>query len=133
MTKLISILIILVVLFCGWQLYSYWEKVEAQKEDDRKQAAPVVVGEQLPGMPYQYENSYQAAQRQGSAAIKTWLDTYGSKVDDPRKAWIQLDYCVMIARDNTEEAKRIFAEVKARTKPSSPVYPRVKQLARTYE
>ena len=31
-----------------------------------------------------------------------------------RRAWIELDYCVLIARSNPAEARKIFAEVKER-------------------
>jgi hypothetical protein len=54
-------------------------------------------------------------------------------VQDPRKAWIELDYCIAVAREDPAEAKRAFASVKNRTPQSSPVWPRIKQLEKTYE
>jgi len=39
----------------------------------------------------------------------------------------------MIAREDPAEARRVFAAVRERTGPTSPVWPRVKQLAPTYE
>jgi len=54
-------------------------------------------------------------------------------VQDPRKAWIELDYCVMVAREDPAEAKRVFRDVKARTAASSPVWPRIQKLQKTYE
>src|SRR6267154_484176 len=121
MTKLISILIILVVLYGGWQLFFYWEKIKNEEESQKKQtAAAIVVGEQLPGMPYQLEASLKSAETQGAIGLKNWLKIYGSKIQDPRKAWIELDYCLLISRANPAEARRIFAEVKNRTPESSP-------------
>ena len=55
------------------------------------------------------------------------------QVEDPRKAWIELDYCVAVAREDTSEAKRVFKEVKERTPTSSPVWPRIQQLEKTYQ
>jgi len=134
MTKLISALIILAVLFCGWQLFFYWEKIKNEEENQKKQAAAaVVVGEQLSGMPYQLEASLRSAEAQGAAGLKNWLKTYGSKIQDPRKAWIELDYCLLISRANPAEARSLFAEVKRRTPESSPVWPRIKQLEKTYD
>ncbi len=134
MTKLIAIVIIALVLFGGWELFLYWEKIQNEKVEEQKQAAAArVVGDSLPGMPFQLDASFRNAQQQGAAAMTAWLKTYGSRVEDPRKAWIELDYCVMIARDNPAEARRIFAEVKQRTPPSSPLIPRIKDLAKTYE
>lgn len=133
-TKLIAALIIMAVLYGGWNLFLYWDKVKNEKESIRKEEAAAVVTESsLAGLPYALEQSLQAAKRQGPAALKNWLKTYGGSVQDPRKAWIELDYCVMIARDDPAEARRVFASVRERTGPASPVWQRIKQLAPTYE
>jgi hypothetical protein len=134
MTKLIAALVIVAALFGVWELFLYWEKVKNEEETKQKQdAAAMVVGDQLPGMPYKLESSLQAARKRGAAGLRTWLKTYNQSVEDPRKAWIELDYCVAVAREDPAEAKRIFAGVKDRIPPSSPVWPRMKQLEKTYE
>jgi|SRR5215471_2615922 len=134
MTKLIAILIILAVLYGGWQLFFYWEKIKNEEETQKKQAAAaVVVGDQLPGVPNQLEASLKAAESQGAVGLKNWLKTYGRSIQDPRKAWIELNYCVLISRADPSEARHVFAEVKNRTPESSPVWPRIKQLEKTYE
>ena len=46
--------------------------------------------------------------------MRNWLKTYGQSVEDPRKAWIELDYCVAVAREDPAEARRVFAAVKER-------------------
>ena len=133
-TKLIAALIIVAVLYGGWNLFLYWDKVKNEKESIRKEEAAAVVTENsLPGLPYGLEQSLQAAKRQGAASLKNWLKTYGRSIQDPRKAWIELNYCVLISRADPAEARRIFAEVKNRTPESSPVWPRIKQLEKTYE
>jgi hypothetical protein len=134
MTKLIAALIIIGVLYGGWELFLYWEKVKNEEETKQKQdAAAAVMGDQLPGMPYNLENSFQAARKQGTAATRTWLKNFGQSVEDPRKAWIELDFCVAVAREDPAEAKRVFADVKGRVGSSSPVWQRVKQLEKTYD
>jgi hypothetical protein len=134
MTKLIAALIIVAVLYGGWELFLYWEKVKNQEETQQKQdAAAAVMGDQLPGLPYQLEASLQAARKQGAAGLRNWLKLHGQSVEDPRKAWIELDFCVAVAREDPAEARRVFAEVKDRIGPSSPVWPRMKQLEKTYE
>jgi hypothetical protein len=65
--------------------------------------------------------------------LKLWLDQYGRLVADPRLADIELDYVVMVARQNPAEAKRVFARVRQRVDEYSPVYPRLERLAKTYE
>lgn len=135
MTKLITILIIVAALWGGWQLFLYWDKVKQEDEAaaKKKAATEVVSGDQLYGMPSSLETSYQAAKTQGGNAMKNWLRANGRMVKDPRKAWIELDYCIAIAREDPAEAKRTFASVKDRTPQSSPVWPRIKQLEKTYE
>ena len=106
MTKLIAVVIIALVLWGGWELFFYWERVKNEQENEKKQAvAAAVVGERLAGMPYQLEGSLKAAQSQGAAALQAWLKTYGQSLQDPRKAWIELDYCVLISRENPAEAE----------------------------
>jgi hypothetical protein len=134
MTKLIAALMVLAVLYGGWELFFYWEKVKNEEETQKKQnAAAMVVGEDLAGMPQQLEPTLRAAETQGAAGLRNWLKTYGRSIQDPRKAWIELDYCLLIAREDPSEAKRLFAEVKNRTPESSPVWPRIKKLEKAYE
>jgi hypothetical protein len=134
MTKIISVFIIVLVLYGGWKLFFYWEQVRDEKANSEKAAAAAaVVPEQLPGMPSGLEPTLQAAQKAGAPALKNWLKQNTRVVGDPRRAWIELDYVVLVARDDPAEARRVFAAVKKRTTPASPVYERVKQLEKTYE
>ena len=134
MTKIISVLIIVLVIYGGWKLFFYWEQVRDEKANSEKAAAAAaVVPEQLPGMPSELEPSLQAAQKAGAPALKNWLKQHNRVVGDPRRAWIELDYVNLVARGDPAEARRVFAAVKKRTTPASPVYERVKQLEKTYE
>ena len=134
MTKAIAILILLVVIFAAYQFFQYWEKTQAEHDNARQQAAAAAVrSETLPGMPYQLEASLKASMQKGPATFRTWLKTYGPSIQDPRKAWIELDFCVAIAREDPSEARRLFAEVKARTPTSSPVWPHLKELEKSFQ
>ena len=133
-TKLIGALIIAVVLFGAYELVQYYATFENDKAAKAAAAAAkVVVGDQLPGLPYELQQSLATAQQAGPKAFANWLAAYGRSVQDPRLAWIQLDYCVAISRENPAEAKKIFAIVKDRTPSSSPVYPRIQELAKSFE
>jgi len=135
MTKLITALIVAVVLFLSYQLFLYWDRVKNEEETARKEAAAKVItsGDQLQGMPYQLNQVYQKAEKQGAAGLSAFLKSYGGNVQDPRKAWIELDLCQLISHENPAEARRIYAEVKARTPADSPITPRIKQLERTFQ
>jgi len=133
-TKVIGVLAVVLVLFGGFKLFLYFERVKNEREIEQKQAAAaLVIGDQLEGLPQSLASSLQAAQTRGAAGLRNWLKTYGHAVQDPRKAWIELDYIVLLARESPAEARKLFAEVKQRTPPSSPVWPRIKQLQATFE
>ena len=133
MTKLIAIVIIVLVLFGGWNLFLYWERVRDEDESKKKQqVAAVVSGDQLPGVPDKLVPSLQTASK-SPAALKNWLKANDRFIQDPRKAWIQLDYCVLVSRDDLPEARQVFKDVKGRTPPTSPVWPRIQQLDQTYQ
>lgn len=136
MKALTSILIIVVVGVMTWNLWNYWEEVRRERTAREKAAAGRgVVPEHLPGIPGQLEASLQQAQKEGASGLKKWLQAYKRSplVKDPRLAWIELDYVVAVSREDPLEAKKVFAEIKKRTPPDSPVYPRIKALEKTYE
>jgi hypothetical protein len=133
-TKLIAALIIALLLFGAYEIVQYYATFENEKAAQQAAAAAkVVTGDQLSGMPYELQSSLAAAQQAGPKAFANWLAMYGRSVQDPRLAWIQLDYCLAISRENPAEAKKIFAAVKDRTPSSSPVYPRIQELAKSYQ
>ncbi len=133
MTKLIAIFIIVLVLFGGWQLFLYWERVKNEDETKQKQqAAAAVTCDQLPGVPDKLIQSLQNASK-SALTLTNWLKANERFIQDPRKACIQLDYCLLLSREDLPEARRIFKDVKDRTPPSSPVWPRIQQLEQTYQ
>jgi hypothetical protein len=75
----------------------------------------------------------EVARKRGAAGLHDFLAMYGNTISDPCRAWIELDYVVLVAQSNPGEARRQFAKVKSRAQPGSPVYDRVKQLEKTYE
>src|SRR5262245_55847840 len=125
MKQLLWILVLVVAFFLARGLLSMWETMRAKERPDRQAETTAPAGqskpEDLPGLPAGVEASLQKAQSQGAGAVKTWLDTYRQYVSDPRLAWIELDYVVLVSRENPQEARRVFQSVKSRTPPGSPV------------
>ena len=93
---------------------------------------PVAEPVYFEGMPEQLEPSLQAAEAQGPATLKKWLDLNRRHLRDPRLGAIELDYAVAVSRNNPAEARQIYQAVKARTPSTSPLQPRLKRLAKTY-
>ena len=134
MTKAIVVLVIVLFIYGGWELFLYWDKVKNEEQVSQKQAAAAVIDpNNLPGLPQNAIPALHAAEKQGAPGLKNFLRDYNRVIQDPRKAWIELDYCVKVAREDPAEARRVFAEVKTRTPPASPVWPRIKQLEKSYE
>jgi hypothetical protein len=133
MTKIITAVIIIAVLYGGWHLFLYWESVKNEEEVQKKELAQAAVaGDSLPGMAYQLEASLQTARQQGASALGTWLKNNNASLQDPRKAWIELDYVLLLARENPAEAKRVFQTVRERVRENSPVHKRVVELEKTF-
>jgi hypothetical protein len=136
MKAAISILVIIIVAVGGYKLWEYWDKVNLEKEVTEKAADGSDIKEyQLRGMPYELEQRYAAAKQKGASGMKDFLDAYRNapKFEDPRKAWVELDYVLLITSSDPKEAKRIFLDVKERIPTNSVIYPRIRAMAKTYE
>ena len=133
MTKAIWILIILVAGYIGYLMFKQWDKARLEHAGQKpEQAAALASGDSLAGMPYQLDASYRAAKTSGAANFRAWFTANEKLLADPRKAWIELELCIAMTRDNPAEAKKIYAAVKGRVPPSSPVYGKVKELEKTF-
>jgi hypothetical protein len=133
MTKAIWALIILVVGYLAYLLFLQWQKAESDHAARRtEEVAAVVNGDSLPGMPYQLDPAYRAAKSRGAAAFQAWFVANERQLADPRKAWIQWELCVAMTRENPSEARKIYADLQSRVPPSSPVWPKVKELEKTF-
>ena len=128
---LITVVIVAALAFGGWELYLQWNDVKEKKEE--KVATPPAEQGPLSGMPSTLEAAYDIAKGQGASGLKRFLARNGKQIQDPRLASIELDYVVLVSKDNIAEARTVFARVKNRIDPSSPVYERMKQLEKTYE
>jgi len=131
----IAILIIVAVVFAGYKLFEYWETVSKRREAQKQAESSQLDPRSLPGVPSQAEPALQEAYNKGTQGLKEWLDSAKRSplVKDPRLAWIELDYVVMLSVSDPVEAKKLFAKIKKRTPPDSPILPRLRALAKTYE
>jgi hypothetical protein len=129
----IGILILAVVGFGGFKLWEYWDQTEQNKVVANPAAN--IQAESLQGLPPPLEPQLKEAQDKGPEAFKEFIENIKKSplVKDPRLAWIELDYVVMVAGKNPAEAKRVFRKVKERVPADSPVYPRIQSLQKTFE
>ena len=135
MKVLISILIVLVVIFTGYRLIVYWEEVENKKDLEKKAASAQINPRTLDGLSSRFENSLSEAKSKGAAQFGDWIEQakQASIAKDPRLAWIELDYVLMVVLEDPVKAKKVFLDVQGRTPENSPVYKRVQSMKKTFE
>ena len=128
-----AILVIGFIALAGW--FGWTLSKQQTDHSAPTEAAPArpITGPDLPGMPQSLEGTWAMAQQRGATGLRDFLTRYGKTISDPRLAWIQLDYAVLVAKQDPAEARKTFSTVKNRIAPGSLVYPRVKQLEKTYE
>jgi hypothetical protein len=135
---LITVVLVVVALLGIKELHTYWSQVKSKEKADvaanrgESPAPPPKDPSALTGMPASLEPSLEGAKKAGAPALKAWLKQYRGYLADPKLAAIELDYVVLAGAKNFLEAKEIYAAVKQRTPTNSPVYPRIKQLEKTY-
>ena len=126
----IVVLIIAVAGFLGWKSTELWQESKAKAHETE---VVEVHNEYLSGMEGSLETPLQNARARGASGLRDFLRQYGRRIQDPKLAAIQLDYVVLVAQQDLGEARKVFSEVKNRVPSSSPVYPRIKQLEKTYQ
>jgi hypothetical protein len=139
MNKLIGILLIAGALWGLWALRDYYLETKrantgayGNSEDQSDGPAPFDP-RSLSGLLYTLETPLSNAKQSGADGLKKFINQYRAAIHDPRLAWIQLDYVVLVATRDPAEARAVFAEVKKRTPTNSPVYPRIEKLSKVYE
>lgn len=144
MKALISIFIILVLVYGFMKLVGFYDRTAkpdhraSNEEWNQAAAAPgaggsaAITGTSLSGLPSTLEGSLTQAQQEGVEAFGKWIKTWHKQIQDPRLAWIELDYVVLLNLKNHNEARERFLQVKSRIGPGSPVYDRITKLDSAY-
>lgn len=135
MKILIAILVVAGLAFVGFKVWEKWDETSRQQDLQQANASQQIDGTSLPGMDQRLTKSLNEATALGVKGLKTWLDQNRNSplLKDPRLAWIELDYAVLLSSENPAEARKIFARVKERTPADSPIQPRLQQLQKTFE
>lgn len=135
MKALVRLLILAALVFGAYKLWEYYDRARKEREASRPEAIAGENGEKLPGLAPGLEASLQQAKAQGAEALKMWIEQQQKRkaLHDPRLAWIELDYVVLVYSRDPVEARKVFAAVKQRLPPESPVCRRIKVLEKTYE
>src|SRR5688572_25683861 len=132
---MLRLIIIALLVWGGYYIVSSlsgkYKAVQQQEVAAKEPAAPVSAD--LPGMPHQLQGSLDAAQAQGPAALKRWVDANRRYLKDPKLGDIELDLAVALMRQNLTQAREIYRNVKARTPANSPLQARLKRLSKSLE
>ena len=131
MKIVIAAVVIIGLVLGSWQIWEYWQQFKEKETVSR--TATEVPASQLRGLPEKLEPVLAEAQKKGANGLRTFLASYSKSIGDPRLASIELDYVILVTKNDIAEARRVFAKVKKRTDSSSPIYSRIKQMEKTYE
>jgi hypothetical protein len=127
---MLRIIIIGLLLYGAYVVATYlsteYKKADKASGNTPAQTAPAPASYDLPGLPPQLAPYLQNAQAAGPATFKKWLEANRKYLRDPALGNIELDYAVAVARQNSSEAKSVYAQVFARTHGYSPFQPRIK-------
>jgi hypothetical protein len=133
MKFVIAAIIIIGLSLGAWQFYHYWQTFHPETAPAAAPGRPEITGEELSGLPPNLHGELQTAEEHGAATLKAFLTAHGKQIQDPRLAWIELDYVMLAGESDPVEARRVFARVKRRIDATSPAYHRMKTLEKTYE
>lgn len=136
MKSFITIALIAGVLLGIWKL---WEVYDQKTTDRQVQTATTRArsdGTRVPGMDPALEQRYREAQEKGAPGIKLFLDQFrGTRfLVDPRLAWVEIDYAMLLRLSSPAEAKRVFLSAKERIKPGTPmIWDRIKEFENSFQ
>jgi len=137
MKALIAIFFALVGVYLFMELVGFYRRTAEQQNGHSSYPSAEITstptGDSLPGLPPFLETSLVQAQQQGAEELGKWLKSWSKQVQDPRLAWIELDYLVLLNLKDHKAARERFLQIKARTVPGSPVFDRIKKLDSAYE
>jgi hypothetical protein len=135
MKNVIVILLIVGAAFGTWRYYKNSESAApaaAEASSSPSARTGPLTEDQIPRMHEELESSLNTARQRGAYGLKQWLAAYGNSVRDPRLAWIQLDYVILVSQSNLGEARRVFDLVKKRVPETSVIYSRIKKMEPSY-
>ena len=134
MSKLLLVLLVVTVGYGVYRISFVYEKADVEERTRARESASAPASETLlPPLSPQAEASLATATASGAAGLRAWLEANARFTPEPRLSAIQLDYAQVLIRSNPAEARRIYAAVKSRLGPDSPLAARVSKLSRTFE
>jgi len=131
MRQVLTILFVIAAIWIGVKFQHYF-KESMDKAQVQIDGQPRTAPGKLPGLSIDLEPSLEEAKKNGADGIRTWLGQHRNDVEDPRYADIQLDYVVLVGRNNPAEAKRVLAAIKARVGTNSRIQKRLEQIEKVY-
>lgn len=131
MRQFLTVVLVVVLVWLGLKFSNYAQKKIGDPPAQTEGSDAPAPGK-LRGLPASFEPGYEAAKREGAEGVRKWLSQHQNDLQEPRRTDIELDYVLLVGHSNAAEAKRTLASIKARITPTSPVYKRFEQLAKTY-
>jgi len=135
MRQFLTVVMVVALVWLGWK-FSHYAQEKIGSKPTQQDASEAPAKGKLPGLAASLEPGYEAAKRDGAEGVRRWLAKHQPEIREPRLTDIELDYVLLLRGSNpaeAAEAKRLLAAIQVRISPTSPVYKRFEQLAKTYQ
>ena len=129
--QILTVIFIAIAVYVGIKFSAYFQK-RLQEAEQKTEGPPLYAPGKLPGLPAELEPAYEEAKAHGLDGLREFLRQHRPEIEDPRLADIQMDYVVLVGRDNPAEARRVLDDIRQRLGPTSSAYKRFQQLQQVY-
>ena len=130
MKNLIGLLMIGAVVLGVYKLWELYDQQSTTSSLAAKDTRRQEFGAHLQGLDQRLEQPLREAYSKGLLGLKGFLQDYRSTqfLQDPRLAWIEIDYAVMLVNKDAKQARTALLEVRDRLQPNSPAMPHLKEF-----
>ncbi len=135
MKNLIGLAMIAAVLFGVYKLWEVYDQSNATKKLEGRVDQTREFGAHLQGMDLRLEPRLREAYGKGALGLAAFLKDYSNTphLQDPRLAWVELDYAKLLINKDPGQGKKVFLQVQARVPTGSPVAGQVKNDAEIWQ
>ena len=135
MKNLIGLAMIAAVLFGAYKLWEVYDQSNTTKKLEGRVDQRQEFGAHLQGMDLRLEQRLREAYGKGALGLAAFLKDYGNTVhlQDPRLAWVELDYAKLLINKDPGQGKKVFQQVQARVPNGSALAAKVKDDAEIWQ
>lgn len=135
MKNLIGLAMIAAVLYGAYKLWEVYDASNTTQRMEQKVQANREFGQHLQGLDYRLEQRLRESYAKGVLGLAAFIKDYGNSPSflDPRLAWVEMDYAMLLIQRDPIKAKKVFQQVRSRIGPNSPVESYAKECSAAFD